>query len=369
MYVRAQMDSRFRGNDGEGLALTRQPHAAALHAQRRHALPLYKLLLRVALLLLAGCGIAAAQSPTIANIEYARVNGQPLRLDLYLPAAPAIGRPLAVFVHGGGWSSGNKDVIQPAMLPLLDAGYALASVDYRLVNTQHANLYGGADAVVFPAAVHDVKAAVRFLRANARVYGFDAGRIALWGTSAGAHLATLVALSDGDAALEGSVGNHTATSSAVQLAIDGYGPTDILRMGPDAALAGFNPAGWDAPDTAHANLIGCGAQGMGAIRANIDNPAPPWPQCVARANLANPVRQIDARDPPVWIGHSNDDQAVPWPQSQRLFDALQGAGIDSAFVRAPTGGHQLGPASWSLARAFLLQRFAAEVPMLRDGFE
>ena len=323
----------------------------------------------LAAVLLAVGGIATAQSPTFANIEYARINGQPLRLDVYLPAAPASNRPLAVFVHGGGWSSGNKDVIQPAMLPLLDAGYALASVDYRLVNTQHANLYGGPDAVVFPAAVHDIKAAVRFLRANAAVYGFDPARIALWGTSAGGHLATLVASSGGNAALEGSVGNHTSTSSAVQLVIDGYGPTDILRMGPDAAIAGFNPAGWDAPNTAHANLIGCGAQGMGAIRANIDNPEPPWPLCVARANLANPVLQAGANDPPVWIGHSNDDAIVPWPQSQRLFDALQGAGVDAAFVRAPSGGHQLGAASWSLARAFLLERFAAEVPMLRDGFE
>ncbi len=322
------------------------------------------------LMMLAGVATVAAQAPTHANVEYARVNNQPLRLDLYLPTTPAASRPLVIFVHGGGWSSGNKDVIQPAMLPLLGEGFALASVDYRLVNTQHATLYGGMGAVIFPAAVHDIKAAIRFLRANSATYGFDPQRFALWGGSAGSHLASLVALSNGNAALEGSVGGHLDTASTVHLVVDAFGPSDILRMGVDAALAGFNPFGWDAPNTPHAAFIGCGAQGMGAILANLDNPAPPWPQCVAQANLANPVLQIDAGDPPVWIGHANDDPVVPWPQSQRLFDALQGAGIDSAFVRASSGGHQLQEAQYVTARDFIVQRFAsAGPPLFANGFE
>jgi len=319
------------------------------------------------LMLLACVAIATAQTPTHANVEYARVNNQPLRLDIYLPSAPATAHALVIFVHGGGWSSGNKDVIPPAMLPLLGAGFALASVDYRLVNAQHASLYGGMDAVIFPAAVHDIKAAVRFLRANATTYAFDPQRFALWGGSAGSHLASLVALSSGNPTLEGSVGAHLDIASTVQLAVDAFGPSDILRMGVDAALAGFDPTGWDAPNTPHAAFIGCGAQGMGAIRANLDNPAPPWPQCVAQANLANPVLQIGAGDPTVWIGHANDDPVVPWPQSQRLFDALQRAGIDTAFVRAPSGGHQLQEAQYALARDFILQRFASDAPIFGDG--
>lgn len=325
---------------------------------------------RLAWLCIVFVGVAHAQTPTLADVEYARVNNQPLRLDLYLPTTPASGRPLVVFVHGGGWNSGNKDVIQPAMLPLLSNGIALASINYRLVNTQDANTYGGMSAVVFPAAAHDVKAAVRFLRANAGTHGLDPTRFALWGSSAGGHLAALSALSTGDVALEGTVGNHVGTSSAVQVCVDAFGPTDILRMALDASQVGFNPAGWDAPNTPHANLIGCGAQGMGAIRANMSNPAPPWPQCVAQANLANPVAQVDAADPPVWIGHANDDFVVPWPQSQRLFDALQGAGVDSAFVRAPSGGHQLQETQYAEARDFLLQRFASlGQAIFADSFE
>ncbi len=311
-----------------------------------------------------------AQTPTHANVEFARINNQPLRLDLYLPGTPATGGPLVIFVHGGGWNSGNKDVIQAAMLPLLDQGVALASINYRLVNPQDAATYGGFGAVVFPAAVHDVKAAIRFLRANASTYGLDPMRIALWGSSAGSHLASLAALSSGNAALEGSVGSYLDASSAVQLAVDAFGPSDILRMGLDAADAGFNPTGWDAPNTAHAAFIGCGAEGMGAIRANMDNPSAPWPQCVARANLANPVLQVDAGDPPVWIGHASDDAVVPWPQSLRLFDALQLAGVDSDFVRAAAGGHQLQEAQYAQARGFVLQRFAAlHAALFTNGFE
>ncbi len=311
-----------------------------------------------------------AQSPMPANVEYARVNNQPLRLDLYLPSAPVSGRPLMIFVHGGGWNSGNKDVIQPAMLPLLDAGFALASVDYRLVNAQHATLYGGMSAVIFPAAVHDIKAAIRYLRANAGTWGLDPQRFGLWGGSAGSHLASLVGLSGGDAALEGAVGNHIGVSSNVQVVVVAYGPSDLLRMGLDATQAGFNGAGWDAPNTAHAVFIGCGTQGMGAILANLDNPAPPWPQCVAQANLANPVLQVDVSDPPIWIGHANDDQMVPWPQSQRLYNALQMAGVDSVFVRAPSGGHQLQEAEYVLARAFVAQRLGnLDQSLFVHGFE
>jgi len=312
-------------------------------------------------------GFVAAQSPTHANLVYARVNNAPLRLDLYLPTSPASVSALVIFVHGGGWSSGNKDVIQPAMLPLLAQGIALASINYRLVNSSDASLYGGMSAVIFPAAVHDVKAAVRFLRANAAAYALDPARFALWGGSAGSHLAALAGLSAGNSALEGVVGNHLGTSSAVQLIVDAYGPTDLLRMGPDATQAGFPGAGWDAPNTAHALFIGCGAQGMGAIRANIENPVAPWPQCLAQANLANPILHVDASDPPVWIGHATDDPLVPWPQSQRLYDALQTASVPTSFVRAVNGGHQLGEAQYVQARAFIVAGFAPA--LLRDGFE
>ena len=302
---------------------------------------------------------ASAQAPTLADVEYARVNQQPLLLDLYLPNAPARDRPLVLFVHGGGWSGGSKSPIASGMLPLLQQGVALASVQYRLVNSTDAARYGGSEAVLFPAAVHDVKAAVRFLRAHAGTYGLDRSRFGLWGSSAGGHVSTLTALSTGDPQLEGTVGPHLGESSAVQLVVDAYGPTDLLRMGVDARLAGYSSARWDARYTGHANFIGCGAQGMGAILNNLNNPAAPWPLCVARADLANPILQIDASDPPVWIGHATNDQVVPWTQSRRLSDALQAAQVPVTFVTTRSGGHSLPEALYAQARAFVLAQFAS----------
>lgn len=321
--------------------------------------------------LIAWSHSAFAQIPTFADVEYASVNQQPLRLDLYLPSTPLSGRPLVMFVHGGGWSGGSKSPIAAGMLPLLEQGIALASVQYRLVNSNDANLYGGTEAVIFPAAVHDVKAALRFLRANAESYGLDSQRFGLWGSSAGGHLSTLAALSAGNQELEGTVGPHLSQSSTVQVVVDAYGPTDLLRMGVDATLAGFSSASWDAPYASHASFIGCGAQGMGAVLNNLDNPSPPWPQCVARANLANPILQIDAGDPSVWIGHANNDPVVPWTQSQRLFDALQAASVPSTFVRTASGGHSLQEAQYVQARAFIIARFAnmPESPVCQDGFD
>lgn len=336
--------------------------------------PRHRPVIRCPLLLLGSMALSAAafaQTPTHADLEYARVNQQPLRLDLYLPNAPASGRPLLLFVHGGGWSGGSKFPIAPGMVPLLDQGIALASVQYRLVNSTDAALYGGNEAVIFPAAVHDVKAALRFLRAQAQTYGLDSQRFGIWGSSAGGHLATLVGLSAGDPQLEGTVGSHLNQTSDVQLIVDAYGPTDLLRMGVDATLAGFNSATWDAPFAAHANFIGCGPQGMGAVLNNLNNPDAPWPQCVARANLANPVLQIDAADPPVWIGHASNDQVVPWTQSQRLFDALQAANVMATFVRAASGGHSLAEAQYVQARSFVTARFASipESAVFEDSFE
>ena len=344
-------------------------HVPKLSSDTKSAGALLRLLLGVTVMALAP--VAFAQVPSLADVEYARVNQQPLRLDLYLPDAPQAGRPLVLFVHGGGWSGGAKFPIAAGMLPLLQQGIALASVQYRLVNSQDAALYGGQDAVIFPAAVHDVKAALRFLRANAQTYGLDAGRFGLWGSSAGGHLATLTALSDGDLQLEGSVGTHLGVSSAVQLVVDAYGPTDLLRMGVDATLAGFDSTTWDAPFASHANFIGCGSQGMGAILNNLDNPAAPWPQCVARVQLANPILHLNAADPPVWIGHATNDPVVPWTQSQRLFDALQANAVPATFVRTPSGGHSLQEAQYAQARSFIVERFASvpEAPLFQDGFE
>jgi len=120
---------------------------------------------------------------------YARVGGTSLRLDLYTPSEAPSGLPTLLYLHGGAWAVGDKsDAVAERLMPIVASGFAVASVNYRLVPS-----------VRFPAPVHDVKAAVRWLRANAAEYGLDPDRIAIGGVSAGGHLASLTALTAGGA--------------------------------------------------------------------------------------------------------------------------------------------------------------------------
>lgn len=126
------------------------------------------------------------------DLAFATVGSQELRLDLYLPEA-AENPPVVVYIHGGGWSQGSYKSCPICWLS--QEGFAVASVSYRL-----------SDVAKFPAQMHDVKAAVRWLRAQASNHDYDAKRIAVSGSSAGAYLALMLGLTDGDGDLEGTVG-------------------------------------------------------------------------------------------------------------------------------------------------------------------
>ena len=131
------------------------------------------------------------------DITYATVDGKDLRLDLYMPEKTAATQPpLIVWIHGGAWRQGNKN--NNGLLVWAAAeGFAIASIQYRLSGEAK-----------FPAQVHDAKGAIRWLRAHAHEYGYDARKIAVAGGSAGGHLAALVGTSGGVQALEGDVGGN-----------------------------------------------------------------------------------------------------------------------------------------------------------------
>ena len=149
------------------------------------------------------------------DIEYAKVDGVSLKLDLHMPNKKTDRKPeLVVFFHGGSWRSGSKKTCHVGWLT--HHGYAVASVDYRLSGQAK-----------FPALVHDCKGAIRWLRANADKYGISAERICATGASAGGLLSTLVATSGGIKALEGTVGGNLDQSSRVQSALGMFCPTDL----------------------------------------------------------------------------------------------------------------------------------------------
>lgn len=231
---------------------------------------------------------------------------RPLLLDLYLPAGEAK-RPLLIWIHGGAWRMGNHK--RPPAVPLFtDAGFAVASISYRL-----------SPEALFPAQIRDCLTAVRFLRAHAGRYNLNPDRVGVWGASAGGHLAALVGLAAHVPAF--ATGDHADQPAAVQAVCDWYGPTDFLQMD-DHLLPGtaftHNPA--DSPES---QLVG------GPIQAH--------PNQVA---TANPISYIGAEPiPPFLLMHGDQDPLVPFHQSVLLHEALQAAGANVTFVPLAGAGH------------------------------
>ena len=153
----------------------------------------------------AGAGGQAPPAGTFLDLPYATVGGKVLRLDLHMPTGVTL-PPLLVWVHGGAWRQGTKATYPAGFVA---QGIAVASVDFRLSTDAR-----------FPAMVHDIKAAVRYLRANAARHAYRGDRIAIGGDSSGAHLAALVGVTNGSVELEGMLGEQRNTSSCVRAILD-----------------------------------------------------------------------------------------------------------------------------------------------------
>jgi acetyl esterase/lipase len=253
----------------------------------------------------------------LLDITYSTVMGyRPLKLDLYHSTTAKELRPAVIFLHGGGWFVGSPRMVSPvfgekdqALAALAARGYVTIGATYRLSGEAR-----------FPAAIEDVKAAIRWTRANAAKYGIDPKRVALWGESAGAYLAILGGTSCGVAALEGKGGNPEQ-SSCVQAVVDFYGPNDFAQMDsqnrPDAQIR------HSAADSPESKFLGCSL-----------------PECPKELlQLASPLTSIKADTPPFLIMHGDVDTAVPIQQSRLLRDALKAKGVPVTLVEVPGVNH------------------------------
>lgn len=323
-------------------------------------------------LLVPAYGVQAAEQmdlvnmpPTYRDVVVADVqndNGAPrqLKMNVFLPPEAKGKVPVLVFIHGGGWAMGSyegDDALaqaesaqgQAAMMgrdntssykifkDVLNHGIAFASVDYRL-NSE----------AILPAQIYDVKAAVRFLKAHADEYGIDAERMAVAGTSAGAHLAAELALTSGRPELEGDEGGNLEYDSSVIACVDYYGPTNLLTMAPEMSPKLQDPdQAAETHDSVRANesillgFTGVG-QGVGLLRqldeANATD-SPYWSK-VELAKLSSPVYQVTKDAPPFFIAHGGHDTLVPIQQSISLQQALTDAGVENLYIcnsQAPHG--------------------------------
>ena len=227
----------------------------------------------------------------ILDIEYGTGGERKLQLDLYLPKGRTKATPAIIFIHGGAWKSGNRGDMKFYCVKFAEKGYVTATVTYRLTGEAS-----------FPAAVYDVKCAVRWLRANAAKYQVDSGSIVVSGNSAGGHLSMMIGYSD-DPSLEGSGGNNNL-SSRVCAVVNFYGPTDLTTD--------F-------------------ARNQGVVKEFIGGKT--FDEAPDTYQLASPLFNLTRDDPPTLIFHGTIDGTVPIGQADKLADKLKELRIDYVYER------------------------------------
>jgi acetyl esterase/lipase len=265
---------------------------------------------------------ASSPAPTVRDIVYATTDSASRAghlLDLYLPATSARPVPLVIFSSGSAWLGNNgRDGGRVYAAQLNKLGYAVAGVAIRTSGQ-----------TTFPGQLHDIKAAVRWLRKNAAKYNIDPNHIGIAGESSGGWLASMAAVTGDVPELEGNLG-ATDVSSAVQAAIAYYPPTDFLQMDrwalrPCDPAAGLRPLGafcHDGAQSPESRLVGCAIQ-----------------SCAEKVQRANPINYISKADPPIMIIHGQSDALVPHAQGEMFYQALNKACHDAVFISLPVAGH------------------------------
>lgn len=267
---------------------------------------------------------ARAAEPLTADVEYARVGQAPLLLDLYRPTGPQSGA-LIVWIHGGAWRSGSKS--EMPLKELVLAGYPVASVEYRL-----------STAAKFPAQIHDIKAAIRFLRGRQKELAIDATKIVVAGSSAGGHLAALVGVINGQRELEGDIGDYRAQNSSVQGAMSFFGAANLTTI-----LDQSTPHGLSVRVPALELLLG------GQPKDHPD-----------LARLASPVFHVDKDDPPLLLVHGDQDAQMPVNQSLELEGAYRKAGAKVQLEIVHGAGHG-GKEFFDQQRITIVKQFLAHI--------
>jgi len=256
--------------------------------------------------------IAATKTAVQVDLTYCTADdGTDLTMDIYRPRSGKAPYPVVMYVHGGGWSSGDKSdgVGLIFKQELTRRGYVFVSINYRL-----------APKYSFPDPIEDVKCAIRHLRAHAAEYNLDPTRVGAIGGSAGGHLVALLGTSDAEAGWD--EGQYSEKSSRVQAVVDLYGPADLLEMFSGSSrslmLKTFNASNGDDPVLA----------------------------------TYSPVTYVSADDPPFLIMHGDKDEVVLLEQSEILYERLKQAGVPVKLVVVKNAGHSFQPVDGEIEPSF-----------------
>jgi len=264
----------------------------------------------IPLLLLPALLVAQGQDPPFAlpdsvemrrDVVYAQYGDRALKADIFLPRSGGGPFPAVVYVHGGGWKNGTKAAFSRQAAYMATQGFVGMSIEQRLSGEAK-----------FPAALQDAKAAVRYLRAEAKALRIDEKRIGAAGGSSGGHIVTMLGVTAGQAEFEGSGGN-AKYSSTVQ------------------AVAAFNPA---------VDLVSFGER----TQSNATNSVAaflgePYTANAALWKKATPITHVSTQTPPMLFLHGDADRTVPIAQSRKMEAALKAVGVRADFMVAPGADH------------------------------
>jgi len=223
-------------------------------------------------------------------------------LDFYYPSAESASAdetfPVVVYVHGGGWTSGDKNSLPEYREALTKKGIAVAALNYRLAPDSQ-----------FPAAIEDLKCAVRYLRSNAAQYNIDSDRIGGYGGSAGAHLVSLLGTADDSAGWDDDM-DYPGVSSRLAAVVDMYGPADLSTE--------FKGNSTELLQSAFGKTF-------------------------SEAASVSPIHYVTSDDPPFLVMHGEEDPLVPISQSEVFVEKLKEEGVPVTFVRVEGASHTFAP--------------------------
>ena len=256
--------------------------------------------MKILLLFLICFPICASE---MKDVVFAKTKAKDLKMDIYLPSGNKVNRPALMWIHGGGWKRGDRS--NCSLKWLTQHGFVVASISYRFSHEAK-----------FPAQIHDCKAALRFLKANADKYGIDKTKIAVGGASAGGHLAALMATTSGDKYFDGKLGDYPNQITDTPAVIDFYGATDFLLR------SKVQPDKTDKKGGVVFELLGA------AVSENKE---------LARKSSA--TYQVSANSAPLLIFHGDQDKVVLLPQSERIHQVYQSFDLISELHVLKGAGH------------------------------
>ena len=273
----------------------------------------------------------------VGTFDYVGDGNPRQALDLYLPEKNGEKiLPVIFWIHGGAWLKGSKEKPGQVLRAARSGEFAVVSINYRLTPE-----------AIWPAQIHDCKAALRWVKGNAKKYHLDAGRIIIWGASAGGQLVAMLGTTQDDKVLDGKLGGHLGQSSKVKAVINFFGPADLLVMNSQGSTMDHN-----GPQSPEGKLLG------GTVS-----------ELEEAAKSASPFHHVTKDDAPFLTVHGTHDPLVPYAQGLAFDRKLDELKVPSILLTVDGGGHGRGfgePVNQAV-RAFLEEHGLGKVSGLKDS--